>query len=143
MSTDFDQSGTFREFGNLYLGPSVGGITVPVFSNLTISAGGSFVLAKGTTRVSVNVAAPVTITLPPAAPASTVSATANPGNHLNWPVTIADVGGNAGAWPITIQAATGDTIMGLPSIQITANFAGYVLSTPVEGGPRVWCPVKG
>ena len=143
MSTDFDQSGTFREFGNIYLGPSVGPITVPIFSNLTINAGGLYTLAKGTTRVSVNVAAPVTITLPPAAPASTVSATANPGNHLNWPITIADVGGFAQAWPITIQAAAGDSIMGNPSIQITVNYGGYVFSTPVEGGPRVWTPVKG
>jgi hypothetical protein len=142
-ATDFDQSGVFREYGNIYLGPSIGGITVPIFSNLTITAGGSYVLTKGTTRVSVNVAAPVTITLPPSEPvANGPPAIANPGAHINWPLTIADVGGNAQAWPITIQAVPGDTIQGLASMQITVNYGGYVFSTPIEGGPRVWTPVS-
>jgi hypothetical protein len=141
--TDFDQSGTFREYGNIYLGPSVGGITVPIFSNLSITSAGTYALAKGTTYVSVNVAAPVTVTLPPAMPVGFVAAIANPGAHINQNVTICDVGGNAQAFPITIQAAAGDTIMGLPSIQIAVNFSGRVLSTPSEGSPRVWTPVKG
>jgi len=142
MAVDFDQSGTFREFGNLFLGPSVGPITVPIFSNLSLTAGGSYFLSKGITRVSVNVAAPVTITLPPSQPvAGGPPAIANPGNHLNWPITIADVGGFAQAFPITIQAMPGDRVEGMPSIQITVNYGGYVFSTPVEGGPRVWTPV--
>jgi hypothetical protein len=142
-ATDFDQSGVFREYGNIYLGPSIGGITVPIFSNLTITAGGSYALTRGTTRVSVNVAAPVTITLPPSQPvAGGPPAISNPGAHLNWPLTIADVGGNAQAWPITIQPVPGDTIQGLASMQITVNYGGYVFSTPIENGPRVWTPVS-
>jgi hypothetical protein len=144
-AVDLDQSGTFREFANIYLGPSIGGITTPIFSNLSITAGGSYALAKGTTRVSVNVAAPVTITLPPSQPvAGGPPAIANPGNHLNWPLTIADVGGNAQAWPITINCVVGDTIQGQSQIQITVNYGGYVFSTPVEGvsSPRVWTPVS-
>jgi hypothetical protein len=138
---DLDQGGTFREFGNLSLGPSVGPITVPVFANLSIMSGGLYTLSKGITRVSVNVAAPVTITLPPSEPSDTAPAIAHPGHHINWPITIADVGGNAQAWPITINCIAGDTIMGLASIQITVNYGGYVFSTPIEGGPRVWTPV--
>jgi hypothetical protein len=141
-AVDFDQSGVFREYGNLFLGPSIGPITVPIFSNLTITAGGTYALSKGTTRVSVNVAAPVTITLPPSEPTpGGPPAIANPGNHLVWPVTIADVGGNAQAFPITINCVAGDTIQGLASMQITVNYGGYVFSTPIEGGPRVWTPV--
>jgi hypothetical protein len=142
MAVDFDQSGVFREYSNLFLGPSIGPITVPIFSNLSITAGGSYTLTRGVTRVSVNVAAPVTITLPPSQPvAGGPPAIANPGNHLNWPITIADVGGNAQAWPIIIQPVPGDTIMGNASMQITVNYGGYVFSTPIEGGPRVWTPV--
>ena len=140
MAVDFDQSGTFREYGKISLGPSIGFITTPVFSNLTITAGGSYVLARGTTRVSVNVAAPVTVTLPPSGTGR--DAAANPGDHVNLPVTIADVGGNAQAWPITIAAAAGDTVMGNASIQITVNYGGHVFSTPIENGPRVWTPIN-
>jgi hypothetical protein len=141
MSVDFDQSGTFREFGNIWLGPSIGAITTPVLSNLSITAGGLYVLPRGTTRVSVNVAAPVTVTLPPSGAGR--DAAANPGQHVSLPVTIADVGGNAAAWPITINCVAGDTIMGLASMQITVAYGGYVFSTPIETGPRVWTPVKG
>jgi hypothetical protein len=65
MAPDFDQSGVFREFARIGMGPSIGWLFMPVFANLTITAGGTYALAKGTTYVSVNVAAPVTITLPP------------------------------------------------------------------------------
>jgi hypothetical protein len=142
MAVDFDQSGVFREYGNIFLGPSIGPITIPIFSNLSITSAGTYALAKGTTRVSVNVAAPVTIMLPPSQPvAGGPPAIAAPGAHINWPITIADVGGNAATFPITIAAMPGDTVEGMPSIQITVNYGGYVFSTPVEGGPRVWTPV--
>jgi len=140
MAVDFDQSGVFREYAKISLGPSIGFITTPIFSNLSITAGGSYAPARGTTRVSVNVAAPVTVTLPPSGAGR--DAAANPGDHVSLPVTVADVGGNAAAWPITIAAAAGDTVMGLPTIQITTNYGGHVFSTPVEGGPRVWTPIN-
>jgi hypothetical protein len=143
MAVDYDQSGSFREYARIGMGPSVGFLLMPVFANLTITAGGIYALAKGTTYVSVNVAAPVTITLPPAMPIGFVAAIANPGAHINQSVTICDVGGNAQAWPITINCVAGDTIMGLASIQIAVNYSGRVLSTPAEGTPRVWTPVKG
>ena len=142
MSADFDLSGTFREFARIGMGPSIGWLFMPVMANLSITAAGTYALAKGTTYVSVNVAAPVTITLPPSMPASFVAAIANPGNHINQPVTICDVGGFAASWPITINTVSGDTIMGLASIQITVAYGGRVFSTPSEPGPRVWTPVK-
>jgi hypothetical protein len=142
MSVDFDLSGTFREFARIGMGPSIGWLFMPVFANLSITAGGTYPLAKGTTYVSVNVAAPVTVTLPPAMPTSFVAAIANPGAHINQPITIADVGGFAGAFPITINCVAGDTIMGLASIQITVNYGGRVFSSPAEPGPRVWTPIK-
>jgi len=142
MSVDFDLSGTFREYARIGMGPSIGWLFMPVFANLSITAGGTYALAKGTTYVSVNVAAPVTVTLPPAMPVSFVAAIANPGHHINQPITIADVGGFAQAWPITINCVAGDSIMGLSQIQITVNYGGRVFSSPAEGGPRVWCPIK-
>jgi hypothetical protein len=83
MAVDFDQSGTFREYAKLWLGPSVGHITAAVFNNLLITAGGTYVLARGVTYVSVNVAASVTITLPPSGPSGNVAA--NPGDFITLP----------------------------------------------------------
>jgi hypothetical protein len=44
------------------------------------------------------------------------------------PIKVIDVGGNAAANPITINANAGDTIMGLASIQITSNYGGFQLT---------------
>jgi hypothetical protein len=124
---DFDQSGTFRSWMRQYLGPSVGWVTLPLQNVFPITAAGTYTLSPDVSQVTVNVAGAVTIILPPARHPS-VPPIAQPGLYGNTPIVIVDVGGNAAAHPITIQAAPTETIMGLASIQITAAYGGYTLA---------------
>src|SRR5262249_43399303 len=103
-----------------------------------ISAGGTYALDLSTNYVQVNTSGAVTIVLPstlnsPAGPG------AQPGTYVAVPVVIADIGGNAQAHPITIQAAAGDTVMGLASIQITVNFGAYTLQP--NSAQRTWSAI--
>jgi hypothetical protein len=111
------------------MGPTVGWINVPNLNKLIITAGGTYPLDPSTSLVEVNTTGSVTITLP---------SCANPGQSLSQqglfaknPITIVDIGGNAQAHPITIQRNnSGESIMGLASIALSANYGGYTL-TPV------------
>ena len=124
---DLDKGGTFRTFFRQYMGPSIGWIEVPYQAIYPISLAGTYTLRPGTLFVPVNVAGLVTIILPssriPAVPAGV-----QPGLFANSPVTIIDVGGNATAFPITIDPNPADSIMGLTSIQINNNYGGFTLS---------------
>jgi hypothetical protein len=131
---DFDQSGTVRLATRQILGPSVG-FAVAAGSVFPITAAGTFTIAFGTTLVTVNVAGAVTIVLPPATNPS-IPAIGAPGRFTQNPITIVDIGGNAGAFPITISPAAGETIMGLASIQLNVAFGGYTL-TP-NSASHVW-----
>jgi hypothetical protein len=126
-AVDFDKSGTYRSWVRADLGPSVGMAMLPLQNVLAITAAGTFTLTPDVTLVQVNVAGAVTIILPRAA-YPPVPAIAVPGLYSGVPVVVVDVGGNAGAHPITIQPAAGETIMGLASIQITAAYGGYTLT---------------
>jgi hypothetical protein len=94
---------------------------------LPITTTGTTTLNPSVSLVTVNVAGLVTIKLP-AATNPTVAAGAQPGLFVDNPITIVDIGGNAGSNTITIQPAAGETIMGLSSITITVNYGGYVLA---------------
>jgi hypothetical protein len=121
---DLDQGGTFREWKNVYLGPSIGWVPCPQRNLLPITTGGTFILDISYSNVNVNTTGAVTITLP-----STLNPPvgAQPGLSVDNPIVIADVGGNAQAHPITIQALAGDTIMGLASITISVDYGSYIL----------------
>ncbi len=123
---DLDQGGTFREWVNTYLGPSVGWVKVPAANILKITTVGTFTALIGTTLVTVNVAGGVTVNLPSSIPPP-AGAMAVPGPFTQTPITIVDIGGNAQNFPITILPAVGETLMGLSSIQILNNFGGYIL----------------
>lgn len=127
--TDLDQGGTSRSWVNLFLGPSVGWIRVPMQSVFPITAAGTYTLDPNVSLVTVNVAGAVTIILPPATnPSNRGAAGVQPGLFADNPITIVDVGNHAQAFPITIQpSSVAETIMGLASIQITVNYGGYVL----------------
>lgn len=124
--TDLDQGGTSREWANQYLGPSVGWVRAPVRNVLAINVAGTYTLDLSTNLVHVNVNGAVTINLPSAQDAS-VPAGVLPGKFVKVGVGIVDVGGFAGAHPITLQPAVGETIMNLASIQITAAYGGFIL----------------
>lgn len=127
--TDLDQGGTNRAWVPAWLGPSIGWVWRPATNVLPITAGGTYVLDRSTSLVTINTTGVVTITLPSAVTPSYAGAgTTQPTLFTNNPITIVDIGGNAQAHPITIQPISGaETIMGLTSIQITVNYGGYVL----------------
>jgi hypothetical protein len=123
---DLDQGGTSREWVSTYLGPSVGWVRLPSRNLLEITAAGTYTLDPSTNLVHVNVAGAVTIVLPPASNPA-VPAGVLPGKYGKIAMGIVDIGGFAAAHPITIQAAAGETVLNAASIQIAANFSGYIL----------------
>lgn len=124
---DLDQGGTNREWGRIYLGPSVGWVVVPYRNQLQIGAPGSYTLDLSTNYVQVNIAGAVTIILPISITAG-VPAGAQTGKFVRAPISIIDVGGFAAANPITIQPnSVAETIMGLTQVQITSNYGGFIL----------------
>jgi hypothetical protein len=125
--SDLDQGGTDREWLRVYRGPSVGWISIPYRNVLLVTAAGIYTLNLSTSLVQVSVAGAVTIVLPSAIDPS-VGPQALPGAFAKNPVTIVDIGGYAGASPITIEPASGsENILGLASIQINSNYGGYTL----------------
>jgi hypothetical protein len=132
--TDLDQGGTFRPKQKLWMGPSIGWLDAPQ-AIVRITTGGTITLAIGAAIVTVNFNGAVTIQLPQFKGNVSGGAGAVPGPYVPQTITIIDVGGFAGANPITINAGGSEFISGLASIQITSNNGGVVLQPdPVNGG---------
>jgi len=126
--TDFDASGTARTFSKLYMGPSVGFVRVPS-SPFVITAAGTYQLQIGTVTVTVNVSGSVTIKLPSAINPPSIDAGVQGALFADQPITIVDVGGFAGANPITIMpASVAEKIMGQTQITITDNYGSFTLT---------------
>ena len=126
--TDLDQGGTARQWVRTFMGPSVGWVMLPGLNPIAlITVAGTYALTPDVTLVEVNCNGAVIIVLPtalyPKVPAINQSAL-----FAKKPVTVVDLGGFAGANPITIQPASGaENIIGLASIQITAPYGGFTL----------------
>lgn len=127
--TDLDQGGTFRQWVKMYMGPSVGWLDVPVDAILNILAGGTFVIARGTSLILINVDANVTLNLP-SAKATIRGPQAIPGQWVINPVTIVDIGGFAGTRVYNIVPFPGELISGLASVQLAAP-RGTVILIPI------------
>jgi hypothetical protein len=138
---DLDRGGFFRPIYNGYLGPSIGWVRVfTPNSSMPVSAPGTYIADLSSNYIPVNsTAGPVTIILPPAMQPA-VGAGAVPGPFTGTPVRVVDVGGQANAHPITIMPQAGETIMGLASIQITANFGGYTLAP--NSAAHMWSSIS-
>jgi hypothetical protein len=121
---DLDQGGTSRQWVLAELGPTFGGVWYPLQNLLITTAPATVTMDPSSSMVQVNVAGPVTVILPSA---KLPPVPAQPGLFVKNPVTIADIGGNASAHPITIQAQPGENVMGLASIRITANYGAFTL----------------
>ena len=131
--TDLDQGGSNRQYQDVYMGPSVGWVTIPVKNVLAVTTGGTINPIVGTTLITLNVAALVTIQLwDPTAPS--IPAAVVPGPNVGLPLTIVDIGGNCASFNCTILPASGKTIMGLASIPIASNFGGWVLTPNLTTG---------
>jgi hypothetical protein len=138
---DLDQSsGTItRLWERVYMGPSLGWYDIPGQNIQPIAAAGTYTIDPSINVIEVNAAGAVTVVLP-SAQIPAAGPQAQPRLFANVPVTIVDVGGNAGASPITIQPAPGDTVMGLVSIKIATNYGGFTLQ-PVPA-QRTWTSIS-
>src|SRR4029077_6900323 len=94
--TDLDQGGTFRQYERVWMGPSVGWLTVPQQAILPISAAGTVQVSRGTNLVTINVNGNVTLQLA-SSKASPQGPQAIPGQWYLHPLTIVDIGGVAPA----------------------------------------------
>jgi hypothetical protein len=115
---DFDQSGQASwHKARVYNGPSLGWTEVQVRPTRTISSAGVFPILPGDSILLVNVAGAVTILLPDVR--SWVTAPAyQPATGFERAIFVKDLGGNAGAFPITVQPFAGQAIDLLSSFQI-------------------------
>jgi hypothetical protein len=131
---DLDIGGYQHMVQRLSLGPSIGSIDVP---QGTLRVTSSAVLQLGYGIVAVNATAPITLTLPAfkgVASAVTTQAVLA-GRFAPTQITIYDSGGHAGTFPITINAAPGETISGLTSVTISGPFGAAILwPNVIDGG---------
>ena len=123
---DLDQGGTIQQWERVFMGPTIGWQLRPTRNTLSIVTGGTFIVDPAISYITVNTTGSVTLILPSAI---NPPAGAQPGLSVDNTVVIVDAGGNAQLHPITIQRNnSGESIMGLASIQITVNYGGYTLS---------------
>lgn len=131
--TDLDQGGTFRQWVKMFMGPSVGWISVPVDAVLDIIAGGSYTIARGTSLILLNVNADVNILLP-SSKASVAGPQAIPGQWVINPVTIVDIGGFAGTRTYNVIPTFGETISSLSTVQLASPFGTLILNPLLTTG---------
>jgi hypothetical protein len=130
---DLDQGGTFRQWAKMYMGPSVGWVSVPVDAVLNITAGGVYSIARGTSLILINVNAAVTINLP-SSKASLAGPQALPGQWVINPVTIVDIGGFAFTNIYRINPFAGETISSLPFVDLASSFGTVILNPLLTTG---------
>jgi len=116
-----------------YLGPSLGWHDAPD-AILRITTGGTTNVLLGNLVISVNFNGAVALQLPQFKNTNP----AQPGLMRDMPIVIADIGGYAGANPITLLAWPGETISSLPSTTIATPYGALILiPDPVAGGCTV------
>jgi len=115
------------------MGPSVGWVTQPQQAVLPITTGGAVAVSRGTNLVTVNFNGSVTLNLP-SAKATPQSPQAIPGQWVLLPVTVVDVGGFAGANPITINPFGAELISGLATVQLASAYGSIILKPILEIG---------
>lgn len=131
---DLDQGGTFRQYQRVFMGPSVGWLTVPQQAILPIKSAGSFNIARGTNLITINVNATVNIALP-SSKASPQGPQAIPGQWWLELVTIADVGGFAGGANLYRITPNGsETISGLAFVDLATPYGAFVLKPELVSG---------
>jgi hypothetical protein len=130
---DLDQGGTFRQLERVYLGPSVGWQYVPQAAVLPIISTGTYTIQRGTTLITINANANVTINLP-SSRASIAGPQAIPGQWILNPVTIVDIGGFASLNTYNIVPFGSELISSLASVQLASSFGSIILKPILETG---------
>jgi hypothetical protein len=126
---DLDQGGTFRQWVKMYMGPSVGWVSVPVDAVLDITAGGAYSILRGTSLILINVDDDVTINLPSSL-AAVQGPQVLPGQWVINPITIIDIGGFAGTRTYSIVPFGSELISGLASVDL-ASPRGTIILIPI------------
>lgn len=130
---DLDQGGTFRQYTNVWMGPSVGWQRYPFQAVLEVMTAGALVLVRGTNLIKLNVNGNVTLDLP-SSKASAATPQAIPGNSIIAPITVVDKGGFAGGVTYSIVPFGSELISGLSSVQLAAPYGTIVLEPLLETG---------
>lgn len=130
---DLDQGGTFRQYTQVWMGPSVGWIRYPFQAVLEIKVAGTISLLRGTNLVKLNVNGNVTLDLP-SSKASAATPQAIPGQSIIAPITVVDKGGFAGGVTYEIVPFGTELISGLAQVQLAAPYGTIVLEPLLESG---------
>ena len=130
--SDLDQGGTFRQYENYWMGPSVGWVTQPQQALLPITAGGATTVSRGVTLITINVNSSVTLNLPSSKAFTTPGVI--PGQWVLIPLTIVDTGGFASANTYTINPNGSELISGLASVRLASNYGALILKPILETG---------
>jgi hypothetical protein len=138
---DLDQGGTYRQTEKVYLGPSVGWVSIPNKTVLPITAAGTYGLLRGMNLVTININGAVIINLPSSI-ASPQGPQAIPGQWAIVPVVIVDIGGFGQANGYQILPFGSELISGTYNntttlLKITSNFGAFVLN-PILTAPGGW-----
>lgn len=131
--TDLDQGGTFRQYTQIWMGPSVGWLYYPSTSLLRITAAGTVAISRGTNLIKINVNGNVTINLPSAKSSAAGDQTV-PGNSVINPTVIIDEGGFASANTYNIVPFGTELISGLASVQLASAFGTILLEPNISAG---------
>lgn len=131
--TDLDQGGTFRQYTQVFMGPSVGWVRYPFQAVLEIKTAGIVALARGTNLVKLNVNGNVTIDLP-SSKASAQGPQAIPGQSVIAAITIVDKGGFASGVTYEIVPFGAELISGLAQVQLASAYGTIVLEPLLETG---------
>ena len=133
--TDLDQGGTFRQIQKVYLGPSVGWVSMPNQTVVSITTVGTTDIARGMNCVLVNVAGLATIQLPSSL-ASPAGPQAIPNQFSIYNTVVMDLSSlaNDSTRKITILPYAGELIDGLASIEIVSPYGAFVLRPLIDTG---------
>lgn len=110
--TDLDQSGNRLQATKVYLGPSIGWVTVFVKPERTISAAGTYAVNVGDSIIFVTTTAAVTLTLPSVEDWLNAGLNFFPGTAFEGALWVKDLSGDR-TIPITIDPDGLDEIDGL------------------------------
>lgn len=132
---DLDQGGTHRQYQRIWMGPSVGWLTMPVQAIINQSTAGTLNLLRWTNLVKCRVASGVLNINLPSSKASPQGPQAIPGQWVDNPVIIVDLSGQAGiATTINVFPFGSELISGLAEVQLAAPFGTLLLEPEIING---------
>lgn len=130
---DLDQGGTFRQFQKVWMGPSVGWLTMPVQAVLPITVAGVYPIQRWTNLITLAANGNITLNLP-SSKASPTGPQAIPGQWVLNPVTVVDIGGFAAGVVYSIVPNGAELISGLASVRLSAQYGSIILKPILETG---------